>query len=105
MAMCLMGQNVWSLKLAEALCSQDEGVRRHWADLVDRALLEQSGQGRSTDVAGGIEDDVLSSEGSNANDESRDPGSGSLVREDGYDSYAGWKLWEGPWIPKPIGVI
>ncbi|KAI9790704.1 MAG: rRNA-processing protein las1 [Peltula sp. TS41687] len=128
-ATCLMGQNVWSVKLvAELVCGDAGGLdervelRRDWAELVRIALAELNGGRRGVEWEeegegegegeGGESDDGV--EEMDVQQQSR--GENDLVDEGGQldgmdhddvvvDDGPGWRMWRGTWIPKPIGMI
>lgn len=124
-ARCLVDRNTWSVRLARDVINrndEDADLKHDWGDLVERAEIELEDEqrldpgarldGAASDSAG--EDDVsklleleseLEDEGngdSQPDTWQRNPAKASESR---IDDGPGWKLWTGPWIPRPIGVV
>lgn len=113
-ATCLMGQNVWSLRLVEKMLSCDEPgdehgeLRRNWGELVEIALAERNGERRAG--GGGMGEEKEREEDMEVQQIQGDSDiADQTARLDGVDTGnddgPGWRMWKGPWIPKPIGMI
>lgn len=110
-----MGQNVWSLRLAEIICGIGNGtLKNHWGDLVSTAVLARDSETRCDAVAGSSktdEQDVVMYDNTTEreeNGEGSDASQASSNRMDDDDNDSdgpGWQFWKGPWIAKPIGMI
>lgn len=98
---CLMNPNHWSRRLAMALAveTDDHLIRAQWGDLVKRsnAQYECSQQDVSkNERVSDIKKDVdrVSMEIVKFEEQAKSASQGG-----------GWVKWQGPWVPKPIGLI
>jgi ribosomal biogenesis protein LAS1 len=99
MELCLLYPTLWSQRLAKVLLKNgDEEFRRDWTDMHNASastnnLLDSSTRQNET---GSKDTEMIDI------DESK--GNTILSYSDTPSSIGGWRLWDGPWTPRPIGI-
>jgi len=98
---CLMNPNHWSRRLATVLAvdTNDEFLKAQWANLVkvsnsqyERYQLDGLNQMEITNIKEEV--NRVNAEINNFEQHANSASQGS-----------GWVKWQGPWVPKPIGMI
>ena len=98
---CLMNPNYWSRRLTAALVidTNDQGIKAQWGDLVQASNAQYAYSGShpsDQEQASNVRDQLHQVNAELAKLEQQAyPASRSR----------GWEKWQGPWVPKPIGMI
>ena len=95
---CLLHPSVWSQRLAKYLLkSGSEEFRRDWADMYNASNINISHQELFRMQKGASTKGIESADSLESKQEPISNYPDSLAM-------GGWKLWHGPWTPRPIGT-
>jgi hypothetical protein len=90
---CLLNPCIWSQKLARVLLDNgDKMFRRDWTDIYNVFVMTSERDNAQVIEPGG--------QVAGMNDMSSPTG----IEPTQYLKAGGWKLWDGPWTPRPIGI-
>jgi ribosomal biogenesis protein LAS1 len=129
MESCLLNPNIWTQKLAKIILDRsEEDFQRLWGPMYEASLLDaqdslvdtlptensigKTHQAGTTFLEADIDDETSNrmvllpdySPSVNSRDFNSTLVSIPQSHNFNFNEGSGWTLWEGPWIPKPIGM-